>query len=244
MVRVQSGHAWRVIVLGTLAIMFVSACQQLPQVAASAQVHARTTFYGSMDNCLPGGSIAYPWNGRNQAGGLGTYADPITFAGAPEAVPRGTRLYVPHLKKYFVMMDYCQECAQGWRSHHGQYHFDLWMGSDSVPTNPANLIACEDTMTRSNVTVIINPSSGMPVDTTPLFNANANQCIEPIQHCHTNHPNQCGNLCQIPSTTSCSHLESLLHMSQNRFHQLNPHINCDHSVHKGTTVCMGGPCGA
>lgn len=204
-------------------------------------ITARTTFYGSLDNCPPGGAIAHPLPGRPQAGGVGTWQDPITFAGDPRATPPGSKLYVPHLKKYFIMMDDCQECIRGWNSRH-QYHFDLWMGSDAVPNNPGNLIACEDTLTQGSVQVILNPGQGMSVDSTPLFNAGTGQCIQQVHPCHSN-SNQCGNLCQIPRTESCSGLEQLLHMSSQRFHQLNPHVNCQHDVRQGTTVCMGGPCG-
>lgn len=62
------------------------------------------TFYGARDNCPPGGTIAYPTPTRSEAGGLGTYEDPITYAGDKKATAPGTILYVPMLKKYFIMM--------------------------------------------------------------------------------------------------------------------------------------------
>jgi hypothetical protein len=50
-------------------------------------------------------------------------------------------------------------------------HVDLWMGGDKNSTsNPEKsaLLACEDKWTRTT-TVILNPPSNEPVDTTALF---------------------------------------------------------------------------
>ena len=43
----------------------------------------------------------------SQAGGVGTYADPITYAGSTKATPAGTIIYVhsPHVQRYFIMED-------------------------------------------------------------------------------------------------------------------------------------------
>ena len=43
------------------------------------------TFFGARDNCPPGGAIAYP-KIHQLAGGVGTFEDPITFAGAEKAL--------------------------------------------------------------------------------------------------------------------------------------------------------------
>jgi hypothetical protein len=50
-------------------------------------------------------------------------------------------------------------------------HVDLWMGGDASSThNPEKkaLLHCEDKWTR-HATVILNPPSNEPVDTTALF---------------------------------------------------------------------------
>ncbi len=116
-------------------------------VAASAaheNVTVHLTFYGSKDNCPPGGDIQFP-HLHKLAGGKGTFADPITFAGAKEAVAPGTIVYVHYLKKYFIMEDSCQECVENWKKDK-RWHMDLWIGSDKV-TPGDGLIACEDALT-------------------------------------------------------------------------------------------------
>jgi hypothetical protein len=115
------------------------------------QVMAEITFYGPNDNCLPGRAIKHPVRHTQvslsqdhshlitraetdkyfQAGGLGTYDDPITFAGVQYLIPAGTILYYPELKKYFIMEDDCEECRKDWEAQQS-WHMDLWMGCDLV----------------------------------------------------------------------------------------------------------------
>src|ERR1041385_909076 len=67
------------------------------------------TFYGFPDNSPPGTGIAHPVI-HDGAGGKGTFADPITFAVAPQvqkSVRPGEIIYIPSLKKYFIMEDDC-----------------------------------------------------------------------------------------------------------------------------------------
>jgi len=73
---------------------------------------------------------------------------------------------VPFRKKYFIHEDQCNPCS-GVNSK----HVDLWMGGGSKSTSSpekAALYNCESTWTRHS-TVIQNPPSNEPVDTTPLF---------------------------------------------------------------------------
>ena len=44
---------------------------------------------------------------HGEAGGNGTYANPITLASDPQEVSVGTIVYYPPLKKYIVMEDDC-----------------------------------------------------------------------------------------------------------------------------------------
>ena len=109
------------------------------------------------DNCPPGGAIAHPTI-HEQAGGNGTFADPITFAGAEKAMAVGSVVYIPAFSKYFIFEDACEECERQWaRSEH--YHIDLWMGPDALGSGA--LIACEDALTPDGLTpVIVNASRG------------------------------------------------------------------------------------
>lgn len=78
-----------------------------PAVASPQLVQAQCTFYGFPDNCPPSAATAYEIV-HSLAGGTGTWADPITYAGFAAFTPPGTMIYVPQLRKYFVMEDDCQ----------------------------------------------------------------------------------------------------------------------------------------
>src|SRR5579883_1635532 len=150
------------------------------------------TFYGNFDNSPPGCAIAHPvihtQNG-GCAGGKGTFADPITFAVAPQVQGRvkpGERIYIPSLQKYFIMEDDCTASGPGGPAVQGQgcdgelksgvNEFDIWIGATSKGDNPGGkasngqMSSCEDRLTASNVTVIMNATVGQPVNTTPLLN--------------------------------------------------------------------------
>ena len=151
------------------------------------------TFYGYFDNSPPGTAIAHPVL-HSGAGGVGTFDDPITFAVAPEVqnkVPAGTRIYIPSLQKYFIMEDDCTSSGPGGEPVQGQgcdgelksgiNEFDLWIDGDphkNATDNPGsgsgnndnNMTNCEDTLTASKVTVIMNATDGKTVNTKPLDN--------------------------------------------------------------------------
>ncbi len=110
--------------------------------------------------------------------GTGTYSDPSTFATAADDSGKnaefapGTIIYVPEVRKYFIMEDQCYECGQEW-SAQKSYHVDLWMGP-SYGSNNDSLMSCEDQLTLGEAyhgtgQIVINPPSNLAVDTTPLF---------------------------------------------------------------------------
>lgn len=154
---------------------------------ASTTRNFLVTLYGWPDNSPPGDAIAYPENGgnptiHNVASGVGTYANPITYATDKSELAVGTIVYYPYLHRYFIMEDDCTECDEDWTGQGpdggpGLYHIDLWIGGQGGNSN--DVINCEDNLTQNSEQVIVNPPSTEPVDTTPLFNSSNNACYNP-----------------------------------------------------------------
>jgi len=131
------------------------------------------TYYGWNDNDPPGDEIAYPKSESQSsvhsiAGGVGTFSDPVTFAADPKIFPPGTRIYVPYIKKYILMEDSCTACS-------GTEHIDIWAGGNGQ--NGSRLISCEEILTGDSDMVKIDPSDGLEVDTTPIFDSTTATCI-------------------------------------------------------------------
>lgn len=144
---------------------------------APSTVQAFMTLYGFVDNSPPGPIIAHPCI-HPEAGGTGTYADPITFATDVNESPWCQIIYVPYMKRYFVHEDECSECDRDWQKSH-KYRFDMWAGGDNrsrrKPERRA-LLRCESTWTRGdsikdlhNPIITVDPPPGLPVTTTPIF---------------------------------------------------------------------------
>jgi 3D (Asp-Asp-Asp) domain-containing protein len=133
----------------------------------------KVTFYGWPDNDPAGNGIAYSVIHKN-AGGVGTYSDPITFASSPDLYAKGTIIYVPYLQKYTIMEDYCASCINDYKS--GIKHIDIWMNSNGNFNN--NVIACENKYTKlQNTNIIVNPPNNLTVNSTPLFNTASGLCL-------------------------------------------------------------------
>lgn len=144
--------------------------------AASAKtVHPFVTFYGFLDNSPPGKAIAFPVI-HSEAGGVGTFKNPITFATDKNEFAPGTIVYVPFLKKYFIMEDDCVQCDTDFQTSH-KLHIDLWTGGDA--NSGQDLINCEDSLTRNSAQVIVHPASNLAVNTQPLFHSKTHKCFQP-----------------------------------------------------------------
>jgi len=140
-------------------------------------VKAFMTLYGYADNSPPGRAIAHPCI-HHVAGGTGTFKDPVTFATDVHEVGWCKKIYVPHMKRYFIHEDECVECDHDWTTSH-KYRFDMWAGGDAgSKKNPerAALFACESKWTRAdaindpkNPVITINPPSNLPVTKARIF---------------------------------------------------------------------------
>lgn len=147
--------------------------------ANEVKLRAYTTAYTYYDNTPPGSAIiafrksdGFP-TVHDVAGGLGTYADPITIAvghvlengvDTPDFAP-GTRFYLPNLRKYFIVED---TCGDGNRPQDIPCHklnqeasltgatvwLDLWIGGNDATQEEAQVCASQVT---EAFTVIQNP---------------------------------------------------------------------------------------
>jgi len=174
------------LVLGVVAVS-LSVVGTPTTANAQSNVQAFMTLYGWADNSPPGPAIAHPCL-HNTAGGVGTFADPISFATDVNELPWCTVIYVPYMQRYFIHEDECSECDYDW-SHFHLYRFDMWAGGDAnsrrQPEKRA-LHACESTWTRAdsiddpaNPTVIVDPPSNELVTTAPIFEG-PTSCWRPI----------------------------------------------------------------
>ncbi len=171
----------------TIALTALGVTAATGSAQASTTRNFLVTLYGWPDNSPPGNAIAYPENGgyptiHNVASGVGTYANPITYATDQAELPVGTIVYYPYLHRYFIMEDDCTECDEDWTGQGPDggpnlYHIDLWINGQNGNSN--DVINCEDDLTQNSESVIVNPPSTEPVDTTPLFNSSNNSCYNP-----------------------------------------------------------------
>ncbi|KAJ3034126.1 hypothetical protein HDV00_005447 [Rhizophlyctis rosea] len=149
------------------------------------------TFYGWEDNTnasgdgYGGNAIAHPGLGpKGHSGateGSGAYDDPITFAAATSMFPAGTIIYVPKVKKYYIMEDDCTECKHD--ANNGKTHVDLWMGPSH---STGGKVMCCENVTDGGNTIIVNPSSDLEVDTNSLYTSEcAKRGLESDSSCAT-----------------------------------------------------------
>lgn len=117
------------------------------------------------DNDPPGPATAYDCGRGFQAGGTGTYADPLTFASAPGEFNQCEIIYDPYTKKYLRFEDFCAQCDTDWKASPRINHIDLWTGSTTV-NGGQEQIQCENDLTPAerSQTIVRQPSQNLPVD--------------------------------------------------------------------------------
>lgn len=150
----------------------------VPVSGTSKTASVEVTFFGAYDNDPSGSQAISNPVIHKLAGGVGSYADPLTFASpsGTGAYPVGTRIYVPMLQKYFIREDVC---ATSWTATDGcgaVSHVDLYMGN---PSTSSAVTRCEDALTpNGNATIIINPASTLTYDPAPLWNQTTGACAK------------------------------------------------------------------
>lgn len=180
--------------LGPL-VLFVASIGVPGSVASGSPVAASTTtsvqafmtLYGYVDNSPSGTDIAHPCI-HSQAGGTGTFADPITFATDVNELPWCEVIYVPYMERYFIHEDECSQCDTNWTDLH-LYRFDMWAGGNSASLSQPErsaLLRCESYWSRAdsitdpnNPTIVVNPPPNLPVATDPIFSP-PTTCWQPI----------------------------------------------------------------
>jgi hypothetical protein len=139
--------------------------------------NAYITAYSWQDNTPPGSpAISNPVL-HKQAGGTGTYQDPVTIAvGHSTATghdvldfPAGTRIYLPDVRRYFIVEDTCGDgptpqdgpCHTGARAQaNASMWIDMWIGGDGQDASFVSDCARKVTGVRSGV---LNPASNFVV---------------------------------------------------------------------------------
>jgi hypothetical protein len=199
-------------VMGTLAFLFRSARVSRPSVVGTVLAlaagitalaacdapqpqriitSAYTTGYTWFDNTPPGsGEISHPVL-HAKAGGTGTYANPITAAvGHSMATgrdvldyPAGTRFYLPHVRRYFIVEDSCGDgrAPQNVACHNlksaprgATTWIDVYVGGGpgGGPGDRSKAAACAEKITDTDKPLhrlIVNPAANYPVVAGPLF---------------------------------------------------------------------------
>lgn len=118
----------------------------------------KITGFGKIDN-TPRNSTTISFHCIHQeAGGTGTFADPLSaatpgHAGSTEN-PKCTKFYVPGIQRYVIIED-------SGATKFSQPHLDIWSGTTS------NVEDCEGKITKTEQ-IIENPSPGHPVKAGPI----------------------------------------------------------------------------
>jgi hypothetical protein len=124
-----------------------------PPVLATPNASGKISFYSAKDNEPPGSrQIAFTTVLHGQAGGTGTFDDPLTYSARPGQRPPGTKIYVPDVSRYFILEDSCSSCSDN--------QVDLWTGSST----DNGILDCEGSLTRNGSRPYqVNPPPGLPV---------------------------------------------------------------------------------
>lgn len=141
------------------------------------RANVQITFYAAYDNDPKGSTAIDNPVIHKQAGGVGSFSDPLTFASATGAgeYPAGTKIYVPLVQKYFIRED---SCEVSWTAPNGcgsVTHVDLYVGN---PSATKAVLKCEDALTPDGeAPIVLDPAPMLPYDPTPIWNQATSTCM-------------------------------------------------------------------
>ncbi|HEY1974824.1 MAG TPA: hypothetical protein VGH89_43225 [Pseudonocardia sp.] len=124
------------------------------------------TGYSWQDNTPPGSSIVGEPVLHKEAGGTGTFADPITVAvpghQGDMAWQPGTKFYLPSVQRYVMVED----SGAAKPPSGDDTHLDMWIGGQDGTKKTTD--DCENQLT-GNVPAQVNPPGNLPVMAGPIF---------------------------------------------------------------------------
>lgn len=159
-------------------IVLGSACSRAPQqpaqqpapgsapAQASRQLTIWLTGYSWQDNTPPGSSIVGEPVLHKEAGGQGTFADPLTVAvtgheGDMDWQP-GTKFYLPTVQRYVIVED----SGAAKEPAGTDTHLDMWIGGEDGTKQATD--DCENQLT-GKVPAQLNPPDKLPVMAGSIF---------------------------------------------------------------------------
>ncbi|HZZ51955.1 MAG TPA: hypothetical protein VFE65_34095 [Pseudonocardia sp.] len=137
-----------------------------PPSGGAKQLNIWLTGYSWQDNTPPGSSIVGEPVLHKEAGGTGTFADPITVAvpghqGDMDWQP-GTKFYLSSVQRYVIVED----SGAAKPPSGDDTHLDMWIGGQDG--TKATTDACENELT-GNVPAQASPPANLPVMAGPIF---------------------------------------------------------------------------
>ncbi|WP_051343160.1 hypothetical protein [Pseudonocardia spinosispora] len=140
-----------------------------PPAPAPKQLRIWLTGYSWQDNTPPGSSIVGEPVLHHEAGGSGTFEDPITVAvpghqGAMDWAP-GTKFYLPSVQRYVIVEDSGATGAPAGTDT----HLDMWIGGQGGTRGATD--DCESRLTSWHAPAQLNPPAGLPVLAGPVYAA-------------------------------------------------------------------------
>ena len=140
---------------------------QPPSAASPGQLSIWLTGYSWQDNTPPGSSIVGEPVLHKEAGGQGTFADPITVAvpghqGDMDWKP-GTKFYLPTVQRYVIVED----SGAAKQPAGTDTHLDMWIDGQDGTKQATD--SCENEFT-GKVPAQVNPPDNLPVLAGPIYN--------------------------------------------------------------------------